>query len=152
VAGDPLATDGGQAVDFHVNVDHAVGYACRVVRKVRSAGLTVLVHSRDTARLARLDQALWTFSVLDFLPHVDAGSPLAPQTPVWLSRETAATGRDVLVLLEDEPVPNCREWFPHFDRVIDIVSADEDDLARGRARFRAYRDAGLAPRRHEIAA
>jgi len=57
-------------IDFHFNVDHPVNYACRVVRKARHAGKTVLVYTRDAPRQARLDLALWTFSALDFLPHV----------------------------------------------------------------------------------
>jgi DNA polymerase-3 subunit chi len=149
-------------IDFHVQVEHAVGYACRVVRKARSAGCTVLVHSADTERLARMDQALWTFSVLDFLPHVDAHSPLAGRTPVWLSAQAVvppdgagngsapATVRDVLLLLDEHPVQGFRDWFPAFGRVIDLVEAGEGPMARGRERFRAYREAGFAPRLHEI--
>jgi DNA polymerase-3 subunit chi len=143
------------AIDFHVHVEHGIGYACRVVRKARAAGCTVLVHSDEPERLARLDQALWTFSILDFLPHVDADSALAPRTPVWLSAapvQGPGRQRDVLVLLGEQPVAGFRDWFPSFSRVIDIVEAGDEPTARGRDRFRAYRDAGFAPRRHEIPA
>ncbi len=141
-----------QTVDFHFNVDHSVNYACRVVRKARGAGKTVLVFTRDEERRARLDMALWTFSALDFLPHVRLPSPRADQTPVWLGNTPPDGERDLLLLLDDEPAPDFARWFPRFERVIDVVSADPDDRARARARFKAYRDAGFAPVAHEVGA
>ena len=45
----------------------------------------------DAARLARLDEALWTFSPLDFIPHVRASDPGAERTPVLLASGAAAT-------------------------------------------------------------
>ena len=139
-------------IDFHFNVDHSVNYACRVIRKARGAGKTVLVFARDGERCARLDMALWTFSALDFLPHVRLPSPRAGQTPVWLSSTPEPGPRDLLLLLDDEPAPDFVNWFPRFERVIDVVSADPDDRARARARFKAYRDAGFAPVAHEVGA
>jgi DNA polymerase III subunit chi len=140
------------AIDFHFNVDHCVNYACRVVRKARTAGKTVLVFSRDQQRLSRLDLALWTFSALDFLPHVGLPSPLAARTPVWLSRTPPDEPRDVLLLLEDEIAPDFAGWFMRFQRVIDVVSIDPAERALARTRFKAYRDAGFTPATHEIGA
>lgn len=141
---------GTPTIDFHFNVEHHVNYACRVVRKARSAGKTVLVFSRDAARQGRLDMALWTFSALDFLPHVTLPSALAAQTPVWLSTAPTDAPRDVLLLLDDEPPPDFPRWFRCFERVIDVVSTDAQDRARARTRFKTYRDAGFAPVAHEV--
>lgn len=137
-------------IDFHFNVDHCIPYACRVVRKARSAGKTVLIFCRDDERRARMDLALWTFSALDFLPHVDLPSPLAAHTPIWLSGTPPEARRDLLLLLDDEPAPEFRTWFPQFERIIDVVSADPADRARARTRFKAYRDAGCSAVAHEI--
>ncbi|HEX4598743.1 MAG TPA: DNA polymerase III subunit chi [Burkholderiaceae bacterium] len=137
-------------IDFHFNVDHPLIHACRVVRKVLGNGRTVLVFSRDAQRLARLDSALWTFSALDFLPHVYADSELARNTPVWLSM-TPAHDRDVLLLLDDEAAPDFEHWFDRFERVIEIVSNEDEDRARARLRFKTYRERGFEPRTHEIA-
>jgi len=137
-------------IDFHFNVDHCVTYACRVVRKARGAGKTVLVFCRDEERRSRLDLALWTFSALDFLPHVDLPSPLAAATPIWLCRTPPEAPRDLLLLLDDEPAPEFASWFLQFERVIDVVSADETHRALARTRFKAYRDAGFPAVAHEI--
>src|SRR5580700_11410538 len=104
------------AIDFHFNVDHPVIHACRVVRKALGGGRSVLAFSRDAQRLARLDSALWTFSALDFLPHVYADSELADHTPVWLSMtQLADRERDVLLLLDDEAAPDFERWFERFE-------------------------------------
>lgn len=140
-------------IDFHVNVEHRIHYACRVVRKACAAGMTVLAYTRAADRLARFDSALWTFSALDFLPHVYADSPLAAGTPIVLTLDAGAPlRRELLLNLDDEAPPRFAEWFPSFDRVIEVVSADETELAQARQRFRQYRDAGFAPARHEQAA
>ena len=146
-------TDGNKParLDFHLHVGHRIHHACRVVRKARAAAQTVLVYTRDADRLARFDLALWTFSAFDFLPHVDADSPLAAATPIWLARQPLARPRDVLLLLDDEIVPDFEPWFELFGRVIEIVSADESDRRLARIRYRAYRGRGIEPTMHSLA-
>jgi DNA polymerase-3 subunit chi len=136
-------------VDFYVNVDHRLHYACRVVRKARSTNLSVLVYARDADRLARFDSALWTFSALDFVPHVYADSTLAAATPVWLTLSANDDARRDLLLNLDDDVPDA-DWCARFDRVIEVVSSDESDRAQGRRRFRAWRERGVTPTTHEI--
>jgi DNA polymerase-3 subunit chi len=141
------------SIDFHFNVDHPVMHACRVARKALGNRRTVLVFSRDAQRLARIDSALWTFSALDFLPHVYADSPLAACTPIWLSMTASEPyTRDVLLLLDDEAAPDFERWFERFERVIEIVSNEAEDRVRARTRFKTYRERGFTPQTHEIAA
>ena len=123
-----------------------------MVRRARAADLRLLVYARDADRLARLDAALWTFSALDFLPHVYADSPLAARTPVLL-----APSLDVehdcrlLVNLDDDAPPGLPELGARYERLIEIVTREDDDRQRARGRFRAYRDAGLTPNSHDVA-
>jgi DNA polymerase-3 subunit chi len=141
-------------IDFHFNVEHRLQYACRIVRRARAADCRVLLFSRDADRLARLDAALWTFSALDFVPHVYADSPLAPRTPVLLtaSLNDASPSCPVLVNLDDGVPPGLPSLTGRFERLIEIVSRDDDDRRRGRERFRAYREAGFEPQTHDRSA
>jgi len=140
-------------IDFHFNVDHRLQYACRVVRKARGAGKTVLAFAREPDRLARFDAALWTFSALDFLPHVYADSPLAAGTPILLTLQPDTPhARDVLLNLDDEAPPDFARWFARFERVIEVVSVDDADRRLARARFNAYRQAGIEPTTFKVAA
>lgn len=138
-------------IDFHFNAEHRLHYACRVTRKARAASKRLVVYARDADRLAQFDAALWTFSALDFLPHVYVDSPLAAATPVLLTLDAArAPASDVLLTLDDETPPTFTELFARYERVIEVVSRLDDDRARARARLKAYRDNGFQPAMHEV--
>ena len=89
---------------------------------------------------------LWTFSALDFLPHVYVDSPLAPATPILLAVDHgSAPASDVLLTLDDDPPPEFESLFGRYERVIEVVSRDETDRARARSRFKAYKEHGFQP-------
>lgn len=126
-------------VDFHLNAPDKIGYACRLVRKIYRAGQKVVVVDADAGSRARFDQALWTFSPLDFIPHVDAADPLAAGTPVLLAGDGAETAHhDVMVNLGNTPPTH----FSRFERLIEIVTTDDEDRHAARERWRFYRDRG----------
>jgi len=133
-------------IDFHFNAEHRLHYACRVTRKARAAGKRLVVLARDSDRLAQFDTALWTFSALDFLPHVYVDSELAASTPVLLTLDGArAPASDVLLTLDDDTPPAFAALFGRYERVIEVVSRDETERARARARFKAYKEHGFQP-------
>lgn len=127
-------------IDFHSDVSDKIAYACRLVRKARTANCQVVVLAADNRQLAALDEALWTFSEQDFLPHVAAGDPLAPQTPIILtaSDDVELPHRQVLINLSDATPAH----FASFERMFEIVSNDEADKAAGRERYRFYHQRG----------
>ena len=127
-------------VDFHSKVPDKIAYACRLVRKARAADLKVVVFAADRAQMAAFDEALWTFSEQDFLPHVPAGDELAAVTPVILTHDAAQAlpHHQVLVNLSRETPAH----FARFERMFEIVSTDDDDLLAGRARYRQYQQRG----------
>ncbi len=43
-------------------------------------------------------------------------------------------------------------YFSRFERLIEVVTGDEDDRASGRARWRFYRDRGYPIQTHDLAA
>lgn len=138
-------------IDFYTGVSHRVHYACRVIRKARAAGNRAVVYTCDAERLARLDSVLWTFSALDFVPHVYVDSPLAPNTPVLLALDSdTAPDSDVLLTLDDDVPPRFEKLFARYRRVIEVVSRDEADRKCARVRFKAYRDNGFEPSAIEI--
>ncbi len=135
-------------VDFHSKVPDKIAYACRLVRKARTADMNVVVFTDDRAQLAALDDALWTFSEQDFLPHVNADDELAGVTPVILTHdaEQALPHHQVLINLSRETPAH----FARFERMFEIVSSDEDDLLAGRERYRQYQQRGY-PLTHFVA-
>ncbi len=124
-------------IDFHSNVPDKIAYACRLVRKAYAANNRVVLLAGDAQQLEQLNSAMWTFSATDFLPHVLAGDALAARTPIVM------TDSDDAELPHHELLVNLSRRTPatvaQFQRVIEVISSDEDDAAAGRQRYVAYK-------------
>ncbi|CAG4886093.1 DNA polymerase III subunit chi [Paraburkholderia gardini] len=125
-------------IDFHSNVGDALLYACRLLRKAYQAGQPTVVLA-DAARLRALDEQLWTFSPLDFVPHCMAGSALAATTPIVLTEDLDDVPHHQVLLNLGAGVP---AQFARFERLLEVVGNAPDELAAGRERYRFYRDRG----------
>ncbi|SEA58047.1 DNA polymerase III subunit chi [Paraburkholderia sartisoli] len=125
-------------IDFHSNVGDALQYACRLLRKAYQAGQPTVVLA-DAARLRVLDEQLWTFSPLDFVPHCMAGSALAATTPIVLTTDLDDAPHHQVLLNLGAGVP---AQFARFERLLEVVGNAPDELAAGRERYRFYRDRG----------
>jgi DNA polymerase-3 subunit chi len=124
-------------IDFHTNIPDKLAYACRLARKAYASKAKIVLLAEDAAQAAALNEALWTLSNIDFLPHVMADDPLAPQTPIIItdSEEAALPHHDMLVNLTRRTPTT----FDQFTRVFEIISTDEQDAAAGRQRYVAYK-------------
>jgi len=124
-------------IDFHTNIPDKLAYACRLARKAYSSKAKIVLLAEDAAQAAALNEALWTLSNIDFLPHVMADDPLAPETPIIItdSEEATLPHHDMLVNLTRRTPAN----FAEFARVFEIISIDESDAAAGRQRYVAYK-------------
>jgi DNA polymerase-3 subunit chi len=95
----------------------------------------------ELARLQALDEQLWTFSPLDFVPHCMAGTPLAAQTPIVLTTSLDDVPHHQVLLNLGATVP---AQFARFERLLEVVGNAHDELVAGRERYRFYRDRGYA--------
>ena len=106
--------------------------------------MTAALWSRDEAFLKTVYDDLWRFEDMAFIAHAWAGSATQSESPVVFSTDIASlTGRDVLVLLDDNVPDNWREVFDGFDRVVDIVGKSPEELTASRARYRLYKASGV---------
>lgn len=136
-------------VAFHFNVPDKLGYACRLLRKAAGGGAQVVV-TAPRERLQQLDTLLWTFSQLDFVPHVllPAEARVVAASPIVLAEAAAeAPHRQVLLNLGDTVPAD----FECFERLIEIVSLDDADRQAARGRWKQYAEQGLALTRHDLA-
>lgn len=136
-------------IEFHFNAPALVPYACRLLRKVGAQGLRAQVVGLPST-LAQLDQMLWTFSALDFLPHcqADASAVIRDASGVLLSERPDPTWAAPVLVNLGEHVP---EGFESFERVIELVSVDDLHRAQARERWRAYTARGHTLIRHDLA-
>lgn len=138
-------------IDFHFNTPDKVNYACRLLRKAVGARGARVVVVADAQMLDAVDLALWTFAPAEFIAHCRSdGEPhTVARSPVVLAESAAAPlpHQQVLVNLGVE-LPS---GFERFERLIDIVSADDADRLAGRKRWRHYAERGYAIQRHDFA-
>jgi len=141
-------------VDFYVlpgsEARARLKLACRVAEKAFLGGQRVFVWLPDAEQLREFDELLWSFADRSFVPHeVFADEQQWQETPVLLSC-SAQPQHGVEVLLNlgvDVPALAATA-----SRIAEIVDADEARRRAGRNRFRHYRDQGLSPETHNIAA
>jgi DNA polymerase III subunit chi len=137
------------SIAFHFNAPSKLAYACRLLRKAAAGGSTMAVLG-DEALLVKLDELLWSFSALDFVPHARFETLTKPQrdsTPIWLcSSAQQGQGRQVLVNL----TTRMPERLDGFERVIEVVSQEEADRHSARIRWKAYTEQGHEIVRHDL--
>lgn len=134
-------------IDFYTHVEDKLRAACALSAKAFSLGHKVTVFCANPETAQRFDRLLWTTPAIGFVPHCAPDDPLAAVTPVIVDCHGEK-------LLHDEVLLNLRpEWppfFSRFQRLIEIVSLDDEDRASARERFRFYRDRGYEIRTHDL--
>lgn len=138
-------------IDFHFNAADKLSHTCRLLRKAVVVNGARVVVVADAGMLDAVDAALWQFSATEFIAHCrsDGEPQTVSRSPVVLAGADA-TGlphRQVLVNL-GEGVP---AGFERFERLIEVVTADEADRMAGRARWRHYAERGYVLKRHDLA-
>lgn len=136
-------------VAFHFGAPDRLAYTCRLLRKATAAGARLLVRGSADACVA-LDAALWNLAPTDFITHCDASAALAvrSRSAVLLLDTQAAldTSFPILVNLADD-VP---AQFEQFERVIEVVSTDEQERSLARQRWKHYTERGYTITRHDL--
>jgi DNA polymerase III subunit chi len=136
-------------IDFHSNVGNVVLHTCKLTRKAWASGHQIVLFCRNTQTLEALDQALWTFTPLEFIPHVFWPSELADKTPILLSsslQEPPHTHLQVLINLDLETPP----YFSRYERLIEIVPEETQAKECARNRYKFYRDRGYPLHHHNF--
>lgn len=143
-------------VDFYVLASHEpaarLRFACRLVEKAWKKRHRVRVQFDPGGEPEAFDDLLWTHADRSFVPHhrLGAGDPLpdgAPAPVVIADSEDADAGDGDLVVNLAQSLP---PRFDQFERVAEIVDADEARRRRGRERFRLYRERGIDPATHDM--
>jgi len=136
-------------VAFHIGIEDRVAYCCRLVRKVLASGAQALILG-DAAMLRRMDAVLWAEEAVGFTPHAmaDAAAAIVARSPVLLAAQvpTDLARQSVLINMADQlpDDPHARE------RVIELVSADEQAIQDARERWRSYKQRGFELVNHDV--
>ena len=140
-------------IDFYVltGSDSAARYDLIAKLSEKAAGRKqkVFVFSEDHEELATLDDTLWNFRPVSFVPHAridDPVSSLVDADPVQLSSSEPGFDRQVLINLS----PTVPPFFSRFERALEIVNDDPSVRDPGRDRYRFYQQRGYPLKHHKM--
>jgi len=140
-------------IDFYVLKDGSRGdrfdFTCRLVERIRKAGLRVLIHCPDPGQARHLDRLLWTYRDESFLPHGLVGETDPALTPVLISRDGQPDSEDQ-VLINLDARPEAPPFFSRFQRLCEPLDQESAVLTSGRQRFTYYRDCGYPLKYHAV--
>jgi DNA polymerase-3 subunit chi len=135
-------------IDFYTSVADPLRFVAKLVTKAYRSHGCVRVLTSDPDATTALDRLLWSEPQQSFLPHCRLASPIASETPVLVDHVLEHAGpAEVLVNLHRDPPP----VFSRFERLAEVVGADEASLAAGRLRYRFYKERGYELRQHDWA-
>ncbi|HBT31979.1 MAG TPA: DNA polymerase III subunit chi [Pusillimonas sp.] len=143
-------------VDFAFGAEDRLRTTCEVIRKHYQQQHPLLVYCSQTELLDRFDQFLWSFKPEAFIPHVDADDPLASSTPVLLTSRPPEPAMHAqsdtqpvwLLNLDTACPPNANQ----FNRILEIVSLQPEDIEPARQRWLHYKTDGHDLHAHDLSA
>lgn len=112
---------------------------CELARRAFDSGQTTLILARDADQADLIDEKLWAFDADAFIPHQIAGDEDDVLAPVLIAApDTATADRPLVINLRDACAPG------QFDRVLEVVPADQAQRLGSRERWKTYKAAGFA--------
>jgi DNA polymerase-3 subunit chi len=119
---------------------------CELARKAHAAGLPTLILARDGAQAEALDDMLWDMGEDEFIPHQIAGlDEDEDEADVLIAApERDAAMRPLVINLRDAAVAG------QFDRVLEVVPADESARVPLRERWKQYQARGLDLKKYDM--
>ncbi|MGN2254408.1 DNA polymerase III subunit chi [Frateuria sp. GZRe12] len=111
---------------------------CELARRAYAAQQPTLILTRDFEQAEAVDELLWDFDSDAYIPHQLAGDDDDAHTAVLIVPPGIGTDdRPLLINLRDA-CPNGR-----FERVLEVVAADEAERTGSRERWREYHQRGF---------
>jgi DNA polymerase-3 subunit chi len=118
---------------------------CELVRKAFDANLWTLVLARDAEQADALDEMLWDMGDDAYIPHQIAGDEEDELTPVLIATpEIDAAMRPLVINLRDGAVEGT------FERVLEVVPADDSAREPLRERWKQYKARGLELKKFDM--
>ena len=126
--------------------DEPLRLVCELARKAHDAGIFTLILARDAQQAEQLDDLLWDMGEDAYIPHQIAGADVEEEeTAVLIAPpDVDAPLRPLVINLRDAAVDGS------FDRVLEVVPAD--DAARGplRERWKQYQARGFELNKYDM--
>lgn len=138
-------------IDFYILEDGAAlareYFVCRLAEKAWQQGHRVYIHTENVDQSRQIDDLLWTFYDVSFLPHSQDNAGDADGVPVHIGCSEEPLHHDDVLINMGREVPL---FFSRFKRVAEVIAGDEQVKQAGRERYRFYRERGYPLKSHSI--
>lgn len=116
----------------------------KLMEKALSTGEKVLVLVGDEQTMDRLNNAMWTYEERSFLPHGSSKDAHPELQPIYITyAEENPANAKILVITDGSQLDD----FGDTTKVLDMFNGhDQDEVAKARKRWKAYKDAGYEMR------
>ncbi len=111
-----------------------------LLEKAYSGGYRTLLLAENADRMEQINQLLWSYHPLSFLPHGSLKEPHQAMQPILVS-DRLENGNNANVLFITSGLH--LEHTEGYERIIDMFDGNDDyALGQARARWKAYKDSG----------
>jgi DNA polymerase-3 subunit chi len=118
---------------------------CELAKRAFASEQPTLILARSQDQAEALDEKLWEFDENAFIPHQIAGDDDDAITAVLIAPPGIATADRALVInLRDDCAPGL------FERVLEVVPADDAERLGSRERWKTYKAAGFEVAKHDM--
>jgi DNA polymerase-3 subunit chi len=118
---------------------------CELAKRAFASAQPTLILARSLDQAEELDEKLWAFDDDAFVPHQIAGDEDDDVTAVLIvPPDVRVADRPLVINLRDDCAPGL------FERVLEVVPADEALRTGSRERWKTYRQAGFEVAKHDM--
>ena len=119
---------------------------CELAKKAFAGEQPTLILVRSREQAEALDERLWEFDENAFIPHqiVGDGEDDAITAVLIVAPGTETPDRTLVINLRDECAPGL------FERVLEVIPADEAQRLGSRERWKTYKAAGFEVNKHDM--
>lgn len=127
---------------FEKSPERQVESTCRLCRKILRQPERIWLLCADKDLQHELDERLWTFDAIGFIPHgIDQ-----PQASVCISAQLPEQADWIIFNFNAEAL----EPYTKFSHIIEIIENNEAAKQIGREKFKQYRRLGIEPQTYKL--
>ena len=136
-------------VDFYLLSDESGMYkfACIMASKAWSAGNHVYMYTETEDTAKKLDDLLWTFRDISFVPHEIYNETENNEVPITIGFGNHFPNHSQVMINLDYKIP---EFAEKFSRIIEIVENNKKKKEIARQRYRQYKESEYELHNHNI--
>ena len=136
-------------VDFYILPPNVLQdrFVCTIADKAWQNGNNVYIHTGNSESATLLDNLLWTFNDISFLPHGLYEKNDLGNNPVLIGWNDQLPEQCQVMINLTEDIPATAD---QISSIIEIVTTDSKDRQFARNRYRNYRDRGFELHDHKM--